>query len=109
MREFLYVFGYEPEEEHSANEEFGTDWESTGAFRVAADDPKAALEWGRRLSSWYVENPGSEVGRSWSPKNYASWIEESPDAELREFAERLPLVKVGEFPSHEEVREIFGD
>jgi hypothetical protein len=107
MSEYLYVFGYEPDEDRAANEEFGTDWESTGVFRLEADSARQALEWGHRLSSWYVET--RKTRETWVPENYASWIEESPDAELSQFAERVPLVKVGEFPPHEEIRRLFGD
>jgi hypothetical protein len=108
MSEYLYVFGYDPHEDQATNE-FGTDRESTGVFRLEADHGSEALDWGRRLSSWYVENLGGNTKQTWHPENYASWIEESPDAELREFAARVLLVKVGEFPSHDEIRRILGD
>jgi hypothetical protein len=108
VSEYLYVFGYEADD-HVANDEAGTDRESTGVFRLEAGDADEALDWGRRLSSWYVENLGDKTRQTWHPESYASWIEAVPDAELEEFAQRVPLVRVGELPSHRDVRRVFGD
>lgn len=97
----LYVFGYKGSDDHDE------DFESTGAFRIMADTSAQALEWGHKLSEWYVRQ--LEGGASWSSSKFASWVEEDPDEYLSELANQLPVLAVGEYPDAEIIKGVLGD
>lgn len=81
MQRYLYVFGFESPEERECNEVEGTDYESSRAVFILAESRNAALVWGQRLACAFVHGLFNGDRDSWTPQNYANWIEDSPDSE----------------------------
>ena len=109
--EYLFVFGYHSPEDAAATDKFQADQESLGFFRIIASSAEQALEWGKYLSGWYVTQLFRDEDGTphWNPKWFASWIEREPDERLRQAAQALPVVTVGEYPDFRHVKEVFGD
>jgi hypothetical protein len=107
---YIYVFGYESPIDYSANRETGGDAESTAIFRIIADSEEAALKWGWHLSKWYLNQLfEGKVTCRWDEHSYSSWIEKNPDDTLLKWSQRLPAVRVGEYPSVGDIRRVFSD
>ncbi len=102
-REFLYVFGYESNEDARANARANGDTESTGVFRILAETEEAAAEWGSELAQWYLCQLRGNKSFSWKEQGFSAWIEKKPDENLTRFAESLPLVRVGDYPAFERI------
>jgi hypothetical protein len=99
---FLFVFGFEDPIEFETNKKSGSDFESSRALWIIADDPSKAENWGRSIADRFVrtlfEAENSE-GYSWSDAEFAHWIEPQPTGEwTAEQLEALPVVRAGEFP-----------
>ena len=95
---YLYIFGYEDPSERKSNSECGTDFESSGHIRIIATDEEEALDWGRKISERFVKYIHGDDQISWKDDGFASWIEHDPDAYVGDQWEKLPKVKVGEYP-----------
>lgn len=54
MKRFLYLFGYESPVEWQQNSEHGSDFESSDAFWVVADNETEALAWGSEVAEMMV-------------------------------------------------------
>lgn len=96
MNEFLYIFGYEDPFELVANEESGSDFESSKGIWIKAESEKEALEAGQLYAENFVktlfENDGQAYS-GWRPENYANWIEHTPLLQFSGLAlESLPRV-----------------
>ena len=99
---FLFVFGFEDPADFESNRTTGSDWESSRALWIIADDSSEAQSWGRSVAERFVhtlfEAEDSE-GYSWSDAEFAHWIEAQPTSEwTTEQLEALPVVRAGEFP-----------
>lgn len=103
MKEYLYIFGYESPAERASNFKHGTDYESSGMIRILASSEEEALNWGHKVSEQFVlsQFPGQQV--SWIAEGFASWIETSPDEELKQKLSAIPIVKCGEMPDFKKV------
>lgn len=110
VNEYLFVFGYQTPDEALASAESDIDQESLGYFRILAATEDEARRWGIELSRWYTDALfGHDGERHWNPDWFASWIEYAPTDELRESAERMPVLKIGELPSFELIAREFSD
>jgi hypothetical protein len=98
MREYLFIFGYESPDERRSNAEDGTDFESSGAVRIAAGDEAQALAWGNEIAERFVATLYGDSNVSWKKDGFAAWIEDEPDQHLRERWAEIPVVQVGEHP-----------
>jgi hypothetical protein len=82
MPDFLFVFGYESPDDWRANQEFGTDAESSSAVWVSAVNEEAALGAGRSYAERWVHSLFREAGiqgyPGWRASDYAHWIEHEP-------------------------------
>jgi hypothetical protein len=82
MADFLFVFGYESPDDWLANQEFGTDAESSSAVWVSASNEEAALNVGRSYAERWVHDLFREGGiegyPGWCVSDYAHWIELEP-------------------------------
>jgi hypothetical protein len=103
MRESLYVFGFEAPAEAKSNAAHGTDFESSACVRIAAESEEEALRWGREVAERFVKELFGDPGISWKALGFAHWIETDPDEALRSAAERCPALKVGEYPSPQDL------
>lgn len=99
---FLFMFGFESPAEHVSNERDGTDFESSWAVWISADDGDAALAWGREIAERFVgllyERAGMPA-RSWINDGFAHWV--SDDARELESARSqasIPSVPIGQMP-----------
>jgi hypothetical protein len=86
MTRFLFIFGYEPPEEHRANER-GSDFESSNAVWVRASSEEEALSRGRTYANEFVAKLYREekmpVVPAWTEQDFAHWISKKP---LEEFS-----------------------
>ena len=89
MPVFLFQFGYESPVEREQNDRHGTDFESSQAVWIDAQNESEALSWGWIAEQFYLRL----CGRSWREDEYAYWAE--PWHTLDHV---LPLVRVGEMP-----------
>ncbi len=82
MADFLFVFGYESPEEWKTNQEQGTDYESSEAVWISAEDEAAALTVGRSHAERWVKDlfrkHEVEAYPGWLVSGYAYWIEHEP-------------------------------
>jgi hypothetical protein len=97
-KEYLYIFGYEDPSERQANSERGTDYESSEAIRIIAENQAEALDWGKEISESFIQYLFGNDQISWKNERFAAWIEINPDHYLRDHWETLPRVNVGEYP-----------
>jgi hypothetical protein len=98
MREYLFIFGFESPDERAANEANGTDFESSAAVRILAEDEQQALAWGQEIADQFVRGLFLPQEVSWKNERFSGWIEGTPDEGLQHVWEDIPLVKVGEHP-----------
>lgn len=107
-REFVYLFSYEDPDGIDSDEVTGPEPLLEGFFRIRAGSAEEALAWGRTLSDWYVGKlfEDDRPGR-WSKAGLASWIEEEPDALLRDGMRELEAVGTGEYPDLAKVHRLY--
>lgn len=105
--DYLFVFGFEDPSDRKSNSGAGTDFETTGCFRINTESAEDAIQWGRILARWFVNKLFNKPGEHWSSESFANWIEDQPDKELAEFARHLPLLSEGEYPEFEDIRALF--
>jgi hypothetical protein len=82
MADFLFVFGYETPEEWRTNQHQGTDYESSEAVWISAENEEAALTAGRShaerwVNDLFLKHQG-EAFPGWIASGYAHWIEHEP-------------------------------
>jgi hypothetical protein len=86
MREYVFRFGFESPSEFKQNNECNTDFESSQAFAVIAENPEAALSWGREVAELWTAKLFLEAGfvdvPSWKAGNYAHWIDHNPQRDF---------------------------
>jgi hypothetical protein len=106
MKRFMYRFGYESPTEWKQNCEHGTDFESSDAFWVAAENEEEALTWGCEVSERMVHDLFVRSGwneediPSWKETGYAHWIEDPPGPEFTDKLSAGPLVvEQGKMPN----------
>lgn len=79
---YLFCFGYENPDELETNKQFGTDFESSNALWVKAENEQAALTIGIRYAKKFVSNlfstKGIAISKEWSEIDFACWIEDEP-------------------------------
>jgi hypothetical protein len=83
---FLFIFGFESPSERLSNKSAGTDFESSWAFWLEAENADAALRWGRQIAEEFVGRlfaQSGASGHSWASGNFAHWICDDP-AEMAE-------------------------
>ena len=100
-KEFLFIFGFEDPIEFEGNKENETDFESSRAIWILAQNPNEALQWGKIFAEKYVSEIFAEAGvtgYSWGDSKFAYWIEEHPEsiADVSTL-ERIPKVRVGHY------------
>jgi hypothetical protein len=82
MAEFLFIFEFESPEDWRINQLHGTDFESSEALWVEAENEAAAIDAGRTYAERFVGELFSRdpafVRQSWLEANYAYWIEAEP-------------------------------
>jgi len=103
MEEYLFIFGYESPETLRTNEEFGDDFEESGAVFIRASSEEDALRWGRVIAEEFLKRVFDDRSVSWTERAYASFIESDRDtiARAREFG--VEQVTVGEEPRYEDL------
>ena len=99
---FLFVFGFEDPIEFQTNKKSGSDFESSRALWIIANDSAEAESWGRSIADMFVrklfEAKDSE-GYTWSDAQFAHWIEAQPTGEwTADQLDDFPVVRSGEFP-----------
>jgi hypothetical protein len=100
-KKYLYNFGYEEPSERRSNVEAGTDFESSAAVYVIADNEEQALEWGHEISERFVCLLYRDDRISWKNDGFAAWIEHDPDQLLGDSTDsltKIPVVRRGEYP-----------
>jgi len=100
-KKYFYIFGYEKPSERCSNVEAGTDFESSAAVYIIADDEQQALEWGHEISERFVCLLYKDDHISWKSDGFAAWIECDPDQLLAGSVYSLteiPVVQHGKYP-----------
>jgi hypothetical protein len=105
VKEYLYIFGYEDPSDRKSNMENGTDYESSRMIRILASSEEEALLWGDEIAERYVQSLFGDMKVSWKADRFASWIENSPDAEEKRLWDELQVVNYGEFPNFTKLEE----
>jgi hypothetical protein len=81
---YLFCFGYENPDELETNKQFGTDFESSNAVWVQAENEQAALTIGIQYAKKFVSNlfktKGIAISKEWSEIDFACWIEDNPQS-----------------------------
>jgi len=99
---FLFMFGFESPSEHFSNENNGTDFESSWALWISADNADAALAWGRCVAEEFVCRLFEQAGdgsRSWTEDGFAHWISEDTSEQERARGEAsIQTVADGQMP-----------
>ena len=95
MNRYLFIFGFETPEKFIPNAECSTDDEDSFAFFLDATDATEALARGREIAAEFARRLFAAAGMesSWSPKDYANWIEHRP---LNRFSgQALEMLRIG--------------
>ena len=112
-RVFYFMFGYHcPDGWKADRRDPDFDYTTTGILPVRAPDEIAASRWGTCIAKWYLsllfdEHP--EMAYSWSPKNYAIWVELDVPEGCEDVVRQLPAIELDSYPEFSIVKTAFHD